>query len=259
MKQRYRVILSWLIVCAALWGVIPEYSSAQTENGTTVAVMNFDNNSVVDHEKLDPLKKGLADMLITELSKINGLKVVQRSQAQSVVDELNLSASDLGGKNASQKLGRLLGAKVILFGGFSNLFGDKLRIDTRLVSTETGITLKTEEETGALDEFSFLLNALVHDVAKDLEVKLSSADENHLRPPQGGKFSGYVTYAQGVSMEDSAQALLRNGNQSDALAMYENARTTYQKAYTESNGYQPAKQKADEMGQIIAQLKKDSK
>ncbi len=221
--------------------------------------MNFENNSVVDREKLDPLKKGLADMLITEMSEINGLKVIERRQIQSVADELNITDLDVVDKSTSQKLGRLLGAKVLLFGGFSNLFGDKLRIDTRVVSTETGITLKAEEETGALAEFSSLMNALVRDVARDLEIRLSTADEMRLNIAANRKFDGYVTYAQGVNMEDSASALSKIGNQSDALAMYENARAIYQKAFTELSGYQPAKQRADEMGQIILQMKKESK
>lgn len=256
MKGRYRAIFSWLIVCAVLWGIISEHCSAQTAGTPTVAIMNFENNSVVDREKLDPLKKGLTDMLITELLKINGVKVVERRKVQSVVDELNLSDAELGDKNTSQKLGRLLGAQMLLFGGFSNLFGDKLRVDTRLVSAETGITLKTEQESAPFDQFFSLLNLLVSDIVKDLDVKLKPVDEARLKSVQGGKFTVYVTYCEGVSMEDSARALLKSGNQSEALAMYETARITYQRAFIESNGYLPAKQKAEEMGQIIARLKK---
>ncbi|MDE3058553.1 MAG: hypothetical protein KGJ59_11420 [Bacteroidota bacterium] len=256
MKKHYRNAVVWLAAFAALGGLFTLHCGAQTNEATTIAVLNFENNSVVDREKLDPLKKGLADMLITEMSKINGLKVVERQQIQSVVDELNLSESDMVDKNTSQKMGRLLGAKVLLFGGFSNLFGDKLRIDARIVSTETGVTLKAEEETGDLDEFLSLLNALVRDIAKDLEVKLSSIDEDRLGSAENGKFNGYVTYAEAVNMEDAARKLAKGGKQDDALAMYENARATYQKAFGESNGYQPAKQKADEMAQIIAEMKK---
>src|SRR5208283_6096078 len=110
----------------------------QATNPQTIGILYFENNSVVDKDKLDPLKKGLADMLITEMSKIKSLSVVERQRIQSVVEELNLGEMDLVDRDTVQKMGKLLDAKVLLLGGFSNLFGDKLRIDTRIVSTETG-------------------------------------------------------------------------------------------------------------------------
>ena len=90
-------------------------------------------------------------MLITEMSKIKS-PGWSNQRIRSAVEELNLGEMNLVDKDTVQKIGKLLDAKVLLLGGFSNLFGDKLRIDARIVSTETGLTLKEEEETGDLDE-----------------------------------------------------------------------------------------------------------
>ena len=46
----------------------------------TLAVLYFENNSIVDKETLDPLSKGLAEMLVTDLAKISGLQVVERER-----------------------------------------------------------------------------------------------------------------------------------------------------------------------------------
>jgi len=229
---------------------------AQETPPQTIAILYFENNSVVDKEKLDPLKKGLADMLITEMSKIKGLKVVERQRIQSVVEELNLGETDLVDKGTSQKMGKLLGAKVLLFGGFSNLFGDKLRIDARIVATETGVTLNAEEETGDLDQFLTMLKSLVKKISDDLEVKLSKGEENELESSKEGKFNGYVTYAQALDIEDQGRKLETQGKHADAVAMLENAKTVYQKAWDESSGYEPAKAKVDELTALIAKLKK---
>lgn len=233
--------------------------TAQDKGLKTIAILYFENNSVVDKDKLDPLKKGLADMLITEMSKIKSLKVVERQRIQSVVEELNLGESDLVDKNTSQKMGKLLGARVLLFGGFSNLFGDKLRIDARVVSVETGLTLKAEEETGDLDQFLTMLKSLVKKISDDLEVKLSKTEEDQLESSTEGKFSGYVTYAQALNLEDNGRKFEKQGKRADAIAMYENARTMYQKAWDESSGYEPAKQKVDEMAALIVKIKKETK
>jgi TolB-like protein len=245
-----------VLVFMLLFTLSPVSLIAQDKGPKTIAVLYFENNSVVDKEKLDPLKKGLADMLITEFSKIKGIKVVERQRIQSVVEELNLGETDLVDKSTSQKMGKLLGAKILMFGGFSNLFGDKLRIDVRLVATETGVTLQAEEETGDLDEFLTLLKSLVKKITTDMEVKLTSEEESRLEASSEGKFSGYVTYAQAVNLEDNARKLEKQGKKSDAAAAFETARVMYQKAFDEAGGYEPAKQKVDEMAALALKMKK---
>jgi hypothetical protein len=166
---------------------------------------------------------------------------------------------DLVDKDTVLKMGKLLNAKVLLLGGFSNLFGDKLRIDARIVLTETGLTLKEEEEIGGVDEFLTMLKSLVKKVSNDLEIKLSKEEEDQLESTKDGKFDGYVTYAQGLNLEDNGRALEKEGKIVDAAAIYENARSMFQKAWNESNGYEPAKQKAEEMTALVGKMKKEKK
>ena len=249
----------WLMSIVLLMYVSTKAASAQEANPQTIAVLFFENNSVVDKEKLDPLKKGLTDMLITEMSKVKSFRVVERQRIQSVVEELNLGDVALVDKDTVQKMGKLLNAKVLLLGGFSNLFGDKLRIDARIVLTETGLTLKEEEEIGDLDEFLTMLKSLVKKVSNDLEIKLSKVEEDQLESTKDGKFDGYVTYAQGLNLEDNGHIFEKEGKIVDAAAIYENARSMFQKAWNESNGYEPAKQKAEEMSALVGKMKKEKK
>lgn len=244
------VALSAVLACSLLF-VQPSLAG----NPKTIAVLYFENNSVVDKDKLDPLKKGLADMMITEMTKVNGIKVVERQRIQSIIEELNLNETEMVDKATTQKMGQLLGAQVMLFGGFSNLFNDKLRIDVRIVRTETGETLKAEEETGELDEFLTMLQSLVKKIASDLEVKLSSEDEDRLEATKDGNFDGYVTFAQALNFEDQGKKLERQGKKSEAKAAFENAKSMYQKAWDESEGYEPAKHKVEEMAMLITKLK----
>ena len=244
------VALSAVLACSILF-VQPSLAS----NPKTIAVLYFENNSVVDKDKLDPLKKGLADMMITEMTKVKGIKVVERQRIQSIIEELNLNETEMVDKATTQQMGKLLGAQVMLFGGFSNLFNDKLRIDVRIVRTETGETLKAEEETGELDEFLTMLQSLVKKIAGDLEVKLSSEDEDRLEATKDGNFSGYVTYAQALDYEDQGKKLDKQGKKAEARTAFENAKSMYQKAWDESEGYEPAKQKVEEMAALITKLK----
>jgi TolB-like protein len=257
MKHNLRQYGALAVACMMmLTSAATLHAVAQGNAPKTIAVLYFENNSVVDKDKLDPLKKGLADMMITELSKIKGLKVVERQRIQSILEELNLNETDMVEKSTTQKMGKLLGAHVMLFGGFSNLFNDNLRIDVRIVKTETGETLKADEETGELKEFLTMLKNLVKKVATDLDVKLSSEESDQLEAGNDGNFNGYVTYAKALNLEDQGKKLEKQGKSTDARSSYESALKLYQKAFDESNGYEPAKQKADEMAALISKLKK---
>lgn len=253
--KHQRILFGMAALCALLLNSMVFVQTAQASDPKTIAVLYFENNSVVDKDKLDPLKKGLADMMITEMTKIKGIRVVERQRIQSIIEELNLNETDMVDKSTTQQMGKLLGAKVMLFGGFSNLFNDKLRIDVRIVRTETGETLKAEEETGELDEFLTMLQSLVKKIAADLDVKMTSEDEDRLEASKDGNFNGYVIYAQALNFEDKGKKLEKQGKKNEAKSAYESARSMYQKAWDESDGYEPAKQKADEMVSLIAKLK----
>ncbi|MCX6137219.1 MAG: hypothetical protein NTV54_06970 [Ignavibacteriales bacterium] len=246
--MNYRMLLVLSLGCVL--------AVAQEKGPQTIAILPFENNSIVDKEKLDPLRKGLADMLTTEMSKVKALKVLERSKIQVVVEELNLGETELVDKNTTQKMGKLLGARVLLFGGFTNLFDDKLRIDIRIVRTETGEVLKAEEETGELKQFLPMLQALVKKVASELDVALTADEENTLAASDDNKFNSYVLYAQGVDLEDNAIRTERAGKKAEAAAMFENARTAFKKSWEELQTYEPAKRKMDEMAAKAARLKK---
>ena len=59
----------------------------------TVGVLYFENNS--GDAALDPFQKGLSLMLVTDLSSVAGLEVVERVRLQALVEELGLGRSGL--------------------------------------------------------------------------------------------------------------------------------------------------------------------
>ena len=61
-------------------------------------------------------------------------------------------------------------------------------------------------------------------------------------------------YGQGLNLEDNGHKLEKEGKSSDAAAMYESARSMFQKAWDESNGYEPAKQKMEEMTALAGKM-----
>lgn len=111
----------------------PAVSSATTA-GETVAVLYFENQG---NPALEPLKVGLSQMLITDLTGTQGVTVVERSRIQAILDELELGHSGVADPATAARVGELLGSKWLLLGSYFELMGT-LRIDARLVRVETG-------------------------------------------------------------------------------------------------------------------------
>jgi hypothetical protein len=89
--------------------------STEKPEPNTIAVQAFTNRG-------DPayaaLAKGIAAMVITDLSKVPGLKVLERQKVQKLMDEIQLSESGLVTQDTMIKAGRLIRAEKVVVGSF---------------------------------------------------------------------------------------------------------------------------------------------
>lgn len=101
----------------------------------TVGILYFENTS--KSEKLKPLSAGLMDMFITELGRAPELKVVERKRLDKILQELKINQSSMMDQSTAQKIGRLLGAQTLYYGGYMELMG-QLQLNGHLFRVETG-------------------------------------------------------------------------------------------------------------------------
>ena len=100
-------------------------------------------------------RKGLADMLITDLTQAPGLEVVQRERLEVVLREQSLQAAGRIEEKTAVRIGRLTGATVILLGSATRV-GDTLRLDAHLLDVERGTVLGAASVDGRLDDILLL-------------------------------------------------------------------------------------------------------
>ena len=91
------------------------YSKAPAQPGT-IAVLPFANQG---DKEYNIISKGITAMVITDLSKIPGLKVLEREKVQKLMDELKLSQSGLVDKETSLEAGKLMRAEKVIEGSFA--------------------------------------------------------------------------------------------------------------------------------------------
>ena len=86
-------------------------------NANTVAVCYYQDLS--PDKSMLAFQKGLAAMVITDLSKIKSLKVIERLRLQALLEEMNLGQTGIVDEKTAPRVGRLVGAENLVVG---NLF-----------------------------------------------------------------------------------------------------------------------------------------
>lgn len=113
----------------------PEISLPQTPGKMPVAVMYFENQS--KNSELEWLREGLADMLITDLSRSEKLTILSRRQLQLQLERFGYRQGENIGFDAALAAARKSRAEWFITGSFSNI-GEKVRIDAQIHDTATG-------------------------------------------------------------------------------------------------------------------------
>lgn len=106
-----------------------------------VAVLYFDVQA--NDAKLGVLKKGLAQMMISDLSAAEGIRVLERERLEELLGELKLQQSDAIDKATAVKVGKLAGAKYLVTGSVIEA-GKDLLFEARAIRLETSDVLKPE-------------------------------------------------------------------------------------------------------------------
>ena len=171
----------------------------------TMAVLDFENNSIFHAEDYQSLKKGLTDIIISELSQIQSIQLVERQELKRILDEIKLSQAGITDDEASIKIGKIIGAKYLVFGGFMVTMEEKIRIDVRIVEVETGLTIKAEEVTGKTKKILNLTKQLSQKVLNNLEVSLTKEEKNNLKKSSNISMISVLLFSQGLEAEDQQQ------------------------------------------------------
>jgi curli biogenesis system outer membrane secretion channel CsgG len=149
---------------------------------------------------MDGLSKGISAMLVTDLMGTPGLRIVERERIQFLLDELKMQRSEYFDQASGVKVGKLLGAHNLLLGSFSKIENKKIRIDARLVKTETGEVVKSDKIEGNSDDLAKLQNELAIKVATWMGVEFAESQRKDDQP-----IAAVLAYTRGLNLEDEMQ------------------------------------------------------
>jgi TolB-like protein len=173
----------------------------------TIAVLYFDYGG--KKAELEPLREGLAQMLITDLAEIREINVVERARLKAVLEEHDLAKSGKVDAASAARVGKLLGAHELVLGSFFDL-GSSLRVDARVVEVETGKIVRSVGVNGPAADFWGLERDLAAKLADTMRTALPAAFEHAAAPaakPRPPKMAATtaVTYGRALAAADSGK------------------------------------------------------
>lgn len=133
----------------------------------------------------------VAELVLAQLAARNRFSLVDRAEFRKMLDEIELSQSDLVEESGALQAGKMLAADALLTGSLTELFGT-VRVTAKIIRTETSEILATASVTvvrNALDDFA---RGLI-----DEKGRVSSSVFRSLLAPGWGQF--YTNkYARGA-------------------------------------------------------------
>ena len=127
-------------------------TQTQVATPTAVVVWDFDNqspNAAQSASTADFLKRSLSENLTVSLLQVAGLPVLERQKLKDLLAEQKVSVTELADEDARVRLGRIVGAGRMVFGGFFVL-GEEVQVHVRVVDTATSRVLFSDETTSSL-------------------------------------------------------------------------------------------------------------
>ena len=205
----------------------------QENDGTvqTIAIMAFDNYSVGKYqEELGFLTKGIADFFESDFSKISDLKVVERDKVDYILKELELTKSGMVEAATAARVGKMLGAQIMVFGSITQLDSKNCKMLVKAVKVETSEIIASVESEGKPDYFK-MEKDLVKDLAEKLNITLNKETITLLDANGTESYDAATLYSRGLYYMDKYD--------------YKQAYEYFKQAYEKDNTFVEAKRKMD--------------
>jgi TolB-like protein len=170
----------------------------------TIAVLYFSNQT--QKAKLNPLQKGLALMLTTDLAKISDLQVLERVKLQALLDELDLGKTALVAAETTPRIGKLLAVRHLVGGNFSQKQPDNFAINSDLFQIPSGEIFSRAEAKGLFKDIFNLEKTILFKIIAALDtVTVTEKEQIELRKPLTNNADALFAFMAGIEHSDNGE------------------------------------------------------
>ena len=153
-------------------------------------------------EQYEPLGRGLAEMLITDLANVRDLRVVERVRLQAILGEIEFGQTDYVDPVSAPRVGRLLGAGRLAGGSYRVTEGEDIRMDMTVVELNAQTTPSVPAQTGSLADLFTLQKELALALLDALDVTLTREERAAISAPPTESLNSFLAFSRGLLEED---------------------------------------------------------
>jgi curli biogenesis system outer membrane secretion channel CsgG len=203
----HRVRLKAFLALALLGPMLAGASFGQ--GAAAVVVWDFDDQSPPGlsrpGESGDYLKRSLGESLTASLLQVPGLPVVERQRLKDLLAEQKVSAQELASEDSRVRLGRIMGAGRMVFGGFF-LLGPEVQVHVRVVDTATSRVLFSDELTSPMADVMQQVEPMNRRLARALG-GTTAAGSTTLATASWQAYDSALALADAGKLDEAVQAL----------------------------------------------------
>ncbi len=152
--------------------------------------------------QLRPLERGLAHLVVTDLSRVSRLTLLERERVQALTDELALSGSARVETGTAARSGRMLGAADVVQGAIRETPDGGLRLDANVVSAATAEVRASSTASDRLAQLFTMEKSLVFDLLERMGIPLTPAERRALGERPTADLQAFLAFSGGLEAED---------------------------------------------------------
>ena len=172
--------------------------TSQAPEPSTLAILPV---TIAGDSSLQPLSRGLAEMMTSDLAMVRSLRLLERVQIGTLLDELKLAQSARTDPATAARVGRLLRAERMVQGVAAITENGPVRMAAAVVSGD-GTVRSGAQANGTFKQLLELEKQLVFGLATQLGIQLTDADRQRILRQGPKNLAAFLAYSQGLEALD---------------------------------------------------------
>jgi len=165
---------------------------------STIAVLPM---TIAGDSSLQPLSRGLAELLLSDLAMIRSLRLLERIQVGTLLDELKLGQSGRADPSTAARVGRLLRAERMVQGVAAITENGPVRMSATVVRGD-GEVRAGAQANGTFRQLLDLEKQLVFGLTTELGIQLTDAERQRIMRQGPKNLAAFLAYGQGLDAMD---------------------------------------------------------
>jgi len=160
----------------------------------TVAVLPV---TIAGDSSLQPLSRGLAELMLTDLAMVRSLRLLERIQVGALLDEMKLGQSGRADASTAARVGRLLRAERMVQGVATIPQNGPVRMSATVVRGD-GDVRTGAEANGSFKQLLDLEKQIVFGLATELGIQLTEAERQRILRQGPKNLAAFLAYSKGL-------------------------------------------------------------